>query len=65
MAVRPYPKISAKAWRTLRVRAAAAPTTKFTPDLVAALMEMASPESAQKTPSVRCSDLLSSTRMAC
>jgi hypothetical protein len=41
-----YPKIPLKAWRELRVKANSAPTTKFTPEVVSALMTMASPESA-------------------
>ena len=40
MATNPYPKITAKAWATLRTRAAASPTVRFTPDMVAALMTM-------------------------
>ena len=47
MAANTYPKITAKAWTTLRVRAAAAPTTKFTPSAVAALMKMSGPSSAR------------------
>lgn len=47
MASNGYPKVTAKAWRALRSRAAAAPSTKFTPSTVAALMGMASPESAR------------------
>ena len=46
MAADGYPKVSAKAWRTLRAKAASAPTTKFTPDVVATLMDLSSPESA-------------------
>ena len=46
MAATAYPKITAKAWTTLRARATAAPSTKFTPSAVAALMEMSSPNSA-------------------
>ena len=46
MATNGYPKIPLKAWRTLRSKAASAPSTKFTPSVVAALMGMASPESA-------------------
>ncbi len=46
MAASAYPKIGAKAWATLRDKAVDAPTTKFTPDLVASLMGMASPDSA-------------------
>ncbi len=41
-----YPKVTTKAWRTLRGRAASAPSTKFTPAGVAALMGMSSPKSA-------------------
>lgn len=47
MAANGYPKISAKAWKTLRAKAASAPTTKFTPAGVAAIMSMASPDSAR------------------
>ena len=47
MADNTYPKIAAKAWVALRARAVAAPTVKFTPDVVAALMGMANPESAR------------------
>lgn len=46
MAADGYPKVSLKAWRTLRAKAASAPTTKFTPDVVATLMDLSSPESA-------------------
>jgi hypothetical protein len=46
MASNGYPKVTLKAWRALRSRAAAAPTTKFTPAAVAALMGMSSPKSA-------------------
>jgi hypothetical protein len=46
MATNGYPKIPLKAWRALRSRAASAPSTKFTPPVVAALMGMASPKSA-------------------
>lgn len=41
-----YPKVTIKAWRALRTRAAAAPSTRFTPSTVAALMNMSSPKSA-------------------
>lgn len=41
-----YPKVSANAWRTLRAKAASAPSTKFTPSGVAALLGMSSPKSA-------------------
>lgn len=47
MAATAYPKVTAKAWTALRARAAAAPTTKFTPAAVAALMRMSSPDSAR------------------
>ena len=47
MASNGYPKVPAKAWRALRSRATAAPSTKFTPSTVAALMGMASPQSAR------------------
>jgi hypothetical protein len=43
----PYPKIPTKAWRLLRTRASTAPSTKFAPSTVAALLGMASPESAK------------------
>lgn len=41
-----YPKLVVNAWRTLRVRAAAAPSTKFTPATVATLLGYDSPKSA-------------------
>jgi hypothetical protein len=41
-----FPKIPAKAWRELRTRAASAPSTKFTANTVAALLNMGSPRSA-------------------
>ena len=47
MAKNPYPKIPAKAWATLRSKAVAAPSTRFTPSAVAALLGMASASSAQ------------------
>lgn len=47
MATIAYPKIGVKAWTALRDRAAKAPSTKFTPEMVAALMDMASPKSAR------------------
>ncbi len=47
MASTGYPKVTTKAWRTLRARAAAAPSTKFTPSTVAALLGMSSPTSAR------------------
>ena len=46
MATVSYPKISKSAWRTLRTRAANAPSTKFTPSSVAALLDMAGAKSA-------------------
>lgn len=46
MAAEGYPKVSLKAWRALRAKAASAPTTKFTPDVVATLMDLSSPGSA-------------------
>lgn len=47
MASNGYPKVTLKAWRTLRSRATAAPSTKFTPSAVAAMLGMSSPESAR------------------
>ncbi|GAA4902754.1 hypothetical protein GCM10023223_18850 [Stackebrandtia albiflava] len=47
MATVGYPKISSKAWRALRARASSAPTTKYTPANVAAMLGMASPDSAR------------------
>lgn len=47
MAGNGYPKVTAKAWGALRARAAAAPSTKFTPSAVAAMMGMANPNSAR------------------
>lgn len=47
MASNGYPRVTAKAWSALRARAAAAPSTKFTPSTVAALMGMAHPASAR------------------
>jgi hypothetical protein len=41
-----YPKVPAKAWRTLRDRATTAPSTKFTPIVVASMLGMANPKSA-------------------
>ena len=46
MATAAFPKVTSKAWRTLRARAAAAPSTKFTPASVAASLGMSSPKSA-------------------
>src|SRR5882672_6274441 len=46
MASNGYPKVPLKAWRALRSRATAAPSTKFTAATVAALMGMSSPKSA-------------------
>jgi hypothetical protein len=45
-AVTTYPKLGMTAWRTLRVRAAQAPSTKFTSATVAAILGHDSPESA-------------------
>lgn len=39
--------MTAKAWSTLRARAASAPTTKFTPSVVAPLLGLSSPRSAR------------------
>lgn len=47
MAGDPYPKMPANAWTTLRARAAAAPTSKFTPELVRVVMGMSSFVSAR------------------
>ncbi len=47
MTANAFPKVTTKAWIALRARAAAAPSTKFTPEVVAALMEMSSPRSAR------------------
>jgi hypothetical protein len=47
MATVSYPKVPAKAWSMLRARAAAAPSIKFTPGMVASLLDMASPDSAR------------------
>lgn len=47
MAADPYPKMPANAWTILRAKAAAAPTTKFTAEVVAILMGMASTDSAR------------------
>jgi hypothetical protein len=41
-----YPKVPSKAWRELRSRARSAPSVKFTPDMVAALLGFGSPQSA-------------------
>jgi hypothetical protein len=46
MATPSYPKLGSAAWRTLRERAAAAPSTKFTAATVAAILSMGSPQSA-------------------
>lgn len=42
----PYPKVPAKAWASLRAKAVNAPSTKFTPASVAAMLDMSSPKSA-------------------
>lgn len=47
MAAIAFPKIPAKSWRVLRSRAATAPSTRFTPSSVAAILGMASPRSAR------------------
>jgi hypothetical protein len=41
-----YPKVSERAWRKLRAKSAAAPSTKFTPAVVATALGMADPKSA-------------------
>lgn len=41
-----YPKVSSNAWRVLRGRASAAPSTKLTSATVAAILDMSSPKSA-------------------
>ena len=41
-----FPKVPIKAWTVLRSRAANAPSTKFSPSTVAALLGMSSPKSA-------------------
>ena len=47
MAAKAYPKMPATAWTTLRAKAVAAPSTKFTPEVVGALMGMSSTDSAR------------------
>jgi len=47
MATVSFPKVPAKAWAVLRARAAAAPSVRFTPSAVAAMLDMASPDSAR------------------
>lgn len=47
MAVTGYPKVSISAWRTLRARVANAPSTRFTPGNVAAMLGMANADSAR------------------
>lgn len=42
-----YPKVPKEAWRTLRARAVSAPSTKFTPSTVAAMLRLANPKSAR------------------
>lgn len=42
-----YPKVPAKAWTVLRAKASTAPSTKFTASAVAALLDMANPDSAR------------------
>src|SRR5262249_50511660 len=46
MATVSCPKVPAKAWGLLRSRAVTAPSTKFTPTAVAAMLDMSSPKSA-------------------
>lgn len=46
MATVSYPKVPARAWSLLRSRAVTAPSTKFTPTSVAAMLGMSSPKSA-------------------
>jgi hypothetical protein len=46
MATASYPKIGPAAWRTLRQRAATAPSTKFSPRTVAPMLHLANPASA-------------------
>jgi hypothetical protein len=41
-----YPKLGSSAWFKLRERAASAPSTRFTPETVAAMLGMANPASA-------------------
>lgn len=41
-----YPKVSAKAWSSLRAKANNSPSTRFTPENVSVMLEMASPKSA-------------------
>ena len=45
MATDAFPKVGDKAWRALRAKAVAAPSTKFTPEIVATLVGV-SPGSA-------------------
>lgn len=47
MPTNPYPRLAAKAWATLRNRAGSSPTTKFTPEMVAALMNLSSAKNAR------------------
>jgi hypothetical protein len=47
MATVSFPKVPAKSWALLRARAVAAPSIKFTPSAVAAMLGMASPDSAR------------------
>lgn len=41
-----FPKVPSKSWRALRSRAAAAPSNRFTPAAVAAILGLSSPRSA-------------------
>ncbi|MEU4288985.1 DUF5343 domain-containing protein [Kribbella sp. NPDC026596] len=42
-----YPKVPAKAWRALQERASSAPSVKFSPQYVASLLDLGSPDSAR------------------
>lgn len=42
-----YPKVPAKAWYTIRGRAASSPSTRFTPQLVATLLDLNNEKSAR------------------
>lgn len=42
-----YPKVPAKAWRALQERASSAPSVKFTPQYVASLLDLGTPDSAR------------------
>ena len=47
MAANTYPRIGSKPWVVLQAKAVAAPSTRFTANFVATLLEMANPNSAQ------------------